>query len=114
MDGAMRFISLQVSNSLQFYLDGCNTPLPMWTKLEGLFGKMNEFNVLQIKTELSSLVLDSFPSIGDFLMNFNQQRSLLKGCGKTKIDTKCIYLILSQLHGIFYIFASTFYSIKDK
>ncbi len=107
---AMGLITLQVSNSLQFHHDRCNTPLAMQTKLEGLFSTMNEFKPLHIEVDLTSLVLDSFPSINDFLIKFNQQRSLLQGCGKTKIDTECIYMILSKLHGNFTIFFSTFYS----
>ena len=113
MDEAMSLISLQVSDSLQFHLDGCNTPLAMWTKLDGLFGIVNEFEALQIEAELTSLISNYFPSIEHFLMKFKQQRSLLQGCGKNKIDTKCIYLILSKLHGKFQIFASTLYSTKD-
>lgn len=113
MDEAIGFISLQVSDSLQFYLDGCNAPLAMWTNLEGLFGTMNEFRALQIEVELNSFAPYSFPFIEDFLMKFNQQRSLLQGYGKTKTDIECIYLILSKLRGNFQIYASTFYSTKD-
>ena len=85
----------------------------MWTKLEGLFGTMKDFRALQIEEKFTSLVPDSFPSIEDFLMKFNHQISLLQGCGKTKIDTECIHLILSKLCGNFQIFSSTFYSTKD-
>ena len=85
----------------------------MWDKLNDLFGTINEFRALQIKVELTSLVLDYFPSIEDFLMKFKQLRSLLQGCGKTNTDTKCIYLILSNLCGKFQIFTSTFYFTKD-
>ena len=60
MDEAMGLIALQVSDSLQFHLDGCNTPLAMWTKLDGLFGTVNEFRALQIEVELTSLVPDLF------------------------------------------------------
>ena len=77
MDGAMGLISLHVSNSLQFHLDGCNTLLDMWTKIDGLFDIVNEFRALQIEVELTFLVLDSFPSIEDLLMKSNQQKSLL-------------------------------------
>ena len=90
MDEAIGLIALQVSDSLQFHLDGCNTPLAMWTKLEGLFGTVNEFRGLQIETDLTTLAPDSFPTIDDFLMKFTQQRTLLQSCGKTKTDTECI------------------------
>ena len=70
MDEAIGLISLQVLDSLQFHLDGCNTPLAMWAKLEGLFVTVNEFRALQIEVALTSLVPNSFPSIEDFLMKF--------------------------------------------
>ena len=78
IDEAMGLISLQVSNSLQFYLDGCTTPQDMWTKLlDGLFGIVNEFRTIHIEEDLASLALYYFPSIEDFMMKFKQQRSLL-------------------------------------
>lgn len=113
MDEAMGLISLQVSGSLLFHLNGCNTPLAMWTKLNGFFCIVNEFRTLQIEAGLTSLVPDSFPSIEEFLMNFKQQKYLLQDCGKIKTDTECIYLILSKLHGNFQVFASTFHSTMD-
>ena len=79
MDEKMGLFALQVYDSLQFHLDGCNDSLDMWTKLDGLFGTMNEFRELQIEVELTSLVPDAFSSIEDFLMKFKQQRSLLQG-----------------------------------
>ena len=82
-------------------MDGCNTPLAMWTKLHGLFGTVNEFKALQIEAELTSLVPNSFPTIDDFLMKFNQHKFVLQVCEKTKIDVECIYLILSKLQGNF-------------
>ena len=112
MDEAMSFIALHVLNNLQFHLDGCNTPLAIWTKLGGLFGIVNKFIALQIQVENTSLVPYYFPSIEDFLMKFKQKRSLLQGYGKNKTDTECIYLILSKLCGNFQIFAYTFYSTK--
>ena len=46
--------ALHVSDSLHFHLDGCNTPLDMWTKLDGLFSIVNEFRALQIEAKLTS------------------------------------------------------------
>ena len=73
MDEVIGLIALQVFDSLEFHLDGCNTPLAMWTKLEGLFGTMNEFRAPQIEEKLTSIVQDYFPSIEEFLMKFKQQ-----------------------------------------
>ena len=97
MDQAMGLLSLHVSYSLLFHLDGCLTPHAIWINFEGLFGTINEFRALQIEVELTSLVPDSFPSIEDFLMKFKYIRSILQCCGKIKTDQECIYLILSNL-----------------
>ena len=106
-------LSLSVSKSLQFHLNECSTPRDMWLKFESLFGIVNEFRALQLEAELTSLVPNSFLSIEDILMKFKQQRLSLQGCGKTKIDKECIFLILSKLWGNFHIFSSTFHSTMD-
>ena len=72
MDEAMGLISLSVEESLQFHIDECSTPQEMWDKFHDLFGIVNEFRALQIEAELTSLALDAFPSIQDFLMKFKQ------------------------------------------
>ena len=72
MDEDLGLIYLQVSESLQFHFDGCNTHLAMWIKLHCLFGIVNEFRELQIEVELTSLLLDYFHYIEDFLMKFKQ------------------------------------------
>ena len=84
MDEVIRLIALQVSDSLQFHLDECNTHLDMWTKLQGLFGTMNEFKEFQIKEDLTSLILDSFLTIDDFLMKLNQTEILIVELWKDK------------------------------
>ena len=109
----MGLISLNVLDNLQFHLDGLNSPWEMWAKFKDSFGTINEFKPHQIKEKLSSLVLDSFPSIEDFLMRFKQQILLLQGFEKVKIVKECIYLILSKVWGNFQIFSSIFLSTMD-
>ena len=53
-----------------FHLDECFTPQEMWDKFHAFFGTVNKFRALQIQVELTSLALDAFPSIEDFLMKF--------------------------------------------
>lgn len=98
---AMGLIYLSVLDKLQFHLDECSTPQEMWEKFNDFFDTINEFRVLQIKVELTSLVPDAFPSIEEFMMMFKQQRTLLQGCRKEKIDKEYIYLILSKIRGNF-------------
>lgn len=113
MDEAMGLIALNISDSLLFHLDGLTTLLAIWTKLQTLFGTVNEFRALQLDAELTSLTPASFPTIEDFLMKFKSLRTVLQGCGKHKTDDECIFLILSKLRGQYQIFSSTFYSTMD-
>lgn len=113
MDEAMSLISLSISEGLQFHIDENSSPQEIWDKFNDLFGTVNEFRALYIKDDLTPLVLDAFPFIEDFLMKFKQQRNLLEGCGKVKIENECIYMILSKLQGNFQIFSYTFHSIMD-
>ena len=66
MDEAMGLIALNISDSLLFHLDRLTTPQAIWTKFYNLFGTMNEFQALQLDTELTSLTPSSFPTIEDF------------------------------------------------
>lgn len=97
MDEAMGLIFLHITYSLLFHLEGCLTPQSIQTKFHDLFGTINQSRALQIEVELTALTPNSFPSIEDFLMKFKSLQSLLQGCGKTKTNTECIYLILSRL-----------------
>ena len=75
---------------------------------------MNQFKVLQIDAEFTSLVLESFTNIKDFLMKFKSLQSMLQVARKTKFDDEHIFLILSKLQGPYQIFTSTFYSTMDE
>jgi hypothetical protein len=63
--------------------------------------------------ELSSLIPYEHASIEEYLTKFRLLVAQLKGCGKTKSDEKCIFLILSKLKGPYHIFSSAFYSTMD-
>jgi hypothetical protein len=76
--------------------------------LDSLFGKVNEFQALQLEAELSLLVPDEHASIEYYLSKFKLLLAQLKGCGKTKINDECIFLILSKLKGPFRYFLLCF------
>ena len=109
----MGLIAMNISEGLLFHLDGLNTPRAMWDKFSTLFGTMNQFRILQIDAEFTSLIPESFASIEDFLMKFKSLRSMLQVARKTKSDDEYIFLILSKLRGPYQIFTSTFYSTMD-
>ena len=62
---------------------------------------------------MSSLILDEYGSIEDYLAKFRSLVAQLKGCRKTKSDGECIFMILSKLKGPYQVFASSFYSTMD-
>ena len=66
----MGLIAMNISDGLLFHLDGLNTPKAMWDNFSTLFGTMNQFRILQIDAEFTSLIPESFTIIEDFLMKF--------------------------------------------
>ena len=59
------------------------------------------------------MVPDENALIEECLTKFRLLVTQLKGCGKTKLDEECIFLILSKLKGPYHIFSSSFYSTMD-
>ena len=77
MDEAMGHIAMNISEGLLFHLDGLNTPRAMWDKFSTLFSIMNQFRVLQIDADFTSLIPESFTNIENFLMIFKSLQSML-------------------------------------
>ena len=84
--------------------DGTN-----WTHLLG----ENEFQATQLEMDLSSLIPDEHASIEDYRTKFKSLIVQLKGCGKTKSDSECIFFILSKLKDPYHVFCFSFYSTMD-
>ena len=63
MDEAMGLIAMNILDGLLFHLDGLTTPRAMWDKFSTLFGTMNQFKVLQIDAEFTSVVPDHSPTL---------------------------------------------------
>ncbi|KAH9292456.1 hypothetical protein KI387_042361 [Taxus chinensis] len=112
-DEALGLITLNVADNLQFHISAATAPKEVWEKFESLFGKINEFKLIQLDHELNSLSPSDFPSIEEFLSKFKEIRSQLKAGGRTKKDDECIYTILTKLKGPFSVFTSTFFSTMD-
>ena len=62
-----------------------------------------------MEVKLSTLIPDG----EDYLMRFRSLVTQLKGRGKTKLDVKCIFMILSKLKGPSKVLFSTFYYVMD-
>ena len=80
MDEAMGLIAMNILEGLLFHLYGLNTPRAMWNKFSTLFGTMNQFRVLQIDAEFTSLIPESFTNIEDFLMKIQVYSIYIIGC----------------------------------
>jgi hypothetical protein len=54
-----------------------------------------------------------FSYLGDYLSRFKTLRILCEECNIKMEEEHCIYLILSKLGSAYYVFVSTFYSMRE-
>ena len=54
---------MSISLDLIFHLDGLDSPVKAWEKLNMVFGIKNEIQSFQLKNELLTLDPSNFPSI---------------------------------------------------
>ena len=78
-----------------------------------MFGKHNEIQGHQLENELLSLNPNYFSCIQDYLSKYKTLRLLCVECKIKKEDKQCIYHILSKLGPVYFVFVSTFYSMKE-
>ena len=106
-------MKIPISLDLRFHLDGEDSPVKAWEKLNKFFGIKNEIWVFQLENELHTLDPSNFPSIEDYLSKFKTLKLLLEGCKLTKQEEPLIYGILVKLHPAYSIFVSTFHSTRQ-
>ena len=83
-DQARGSIGTSISPDLRFHLDGEDSPIKAWRKLNIVFGIKNEIPTFQLENDLLTLDPSNFPSIKDYLSKFKTLKLLLKGCKVTK------------------------------
>ena len=76
---------MSIFPDLRFHLDGEDSPVKAWEKLNVVF---------QLENELLTLEPSNFPSIEDYLSKFKTLKLLLEGCKITKEEEPLIYGIL--------------------
>ena len=103
---------MSISLDLLFHLEGEDSLIEAWEKLNSVFGIKNEIRAFQLENELLTLDPSNFPSIEDYLSKFKTLRLLLDGCKVTKEDEPLIYGILAKLPPTYSIFVSTFHSTR--
>ena len=88
---------MSISPELIFHLDGEDSPVKAWAKLNNIFGIKNEIRAFQFENELLTLDPSKFPSIKYYLSKFKTLKLLLEGCKVKKKDESLIYEVLSKL-----------------
>ena len=69
-DQAHGLIGMSISPELRFHLDGEDSPVKHWEKLNKIFGTENEIHAFQLENEVLTLDPSNFPSIEDYLSKF--------------------------------------------
>ena len=69
-DQARGLGGMSISPDLRFHLDGEDSPVKAWEKLNSVFGIKNDIRAFQLENELLTLDPSNFPSIEDYLSKF--------------------------------------------
>ena len=62
-DQAHGLIGMYILPDLRFHLDGVDSPVEAWEKLNSIFGIKNEIQAFQLENDLLTLDLSNFPSM---------------------------------------------------
>ena len=106
-------MGMSIFPDLRFHLEGEDSPIKAWEKLNSVFGIKNEIQTFQLENELLTLDPSNFPSIEDYLSKFKTLKLLLEACKVTKEEEPLIYGILAKLPLAYSVFVSTFHSIRE-
>jgi hypothetical protein len=112
-DEAHGLIGISISPDLRYHLQDIDDPKEAWNMIESMFGKLNIIRAQQLENQILTLSPNDFSCVGDYLFRFKTLRILCEEC-KIKMEEECcIYLILSKLGSAYYVFVSTFYSMRE-
>jgi hypothetical protein len=113
MDETFRTICSLIFPDLVFHISSYKTPNEALTTLEGVFGKLDDIRGHMLEVEFLTLDPKIFNNLQDFFTKFKDLLSQLKACGVDKYEQKQMVLtILSKLGPKFFVFISTFHSVK--
>jgi hypothetical protein len=104
---------MSISPNLRFYLKEIDDPDEAWEKIESVFGKHNIIQTHQLENQILTLSPNYFSCIEYYLSKFKTLRILCEEC-EIKLQEECsIYIILSKLSSAYFVFVSTFYSMRE-
>jgi hypothetical protein len=112
-DEARGLIGMSISHDLRFHLQEIDDPDEAWEKLESVFGKHNIIRAHQLKNPILTLIPKGFSCIKDYLSKFKTLRILCEECNIKLEEECCIYIILSKLGSVYFVFVSTFYAMRE-
>jgi hypothetical protein len=112
-DQACGLIGMSIWPNLRFHLNGLDSLVKAWDRLNTVFGIKNKIRAFQLENELLTLDPSNFPSIEDYLSKFKTLKLILEGCKVTKEEGPLIYGILSKLPATYSVFVSTFHSTRE-
>ena len=81
---------MSIFPDLRFHLEGEDSLVKAWDKLNTVFCIKNEIQAFQLGNELLTLDPSNFPSIEDYLSKFKTLKLLLEGCKVTKEEEPLI------------------------
>jgi hypothetical protein len=112
-DEARELIRIFISPDLRYHLQDIDDPKEAWNTIESVFGKLNIIRAQQLENQILTLSPNDFSCLGDYLSRFKTLRILCEECKIKMEEERCIYLILSKLGSAYYVFVSTFYSMRE-
>jgi hypothetical protein len=104
---------MSFSHDLRFHLKEIDDPEEAWGKIESVFGKLNIIQAKQLENQVFTLSTSDFSCLGDYLSKFKTLRILCEECEIKMEEERCIYLIISKLGSAYYVFISTFYTMRE-
>ena len=104
---------MSISPNLIFHIDGLDSLIKSWEKLNILFDLKKEIQAYHLENVLLTLVPSNFSSIEYFLSKIKTLTLLLEGCKVKNEDDNLISGILSKLGLVYSIFASTFHPTRE-
>jgi hypothetical protein len=104
---------MSIFHDLRYHLQEIDDLEEAWDKIESVFSKLNIIQAQQLENQVLTLSPSDFSCLGDYLSRFKTLKILCEEC-KIKMEEECcIYLILSKLGSAYYVFVSTFYSMRE-
>jgi hypothetical protein len=112
-DKARGLIEMSISPNLRFHLQEIDNPDEASEKIKSVFGKPNIIRAHQLENQILTLSPNDFSSIEDYLSKFKTFIILCQECDINLEEERCICIILFKLGSEYFVFVSTFYSMRE-